>query len=148
MRSRSIRAFDAFDVGPPMNEWIPFGEGRYRVERAVLLSAAENGVEVEDSVIEVREDPRGGRRLRGQGRVRNILLVQLLDEGDDPDLLLDLGGEFKYRLNRPEIQGGKVFTPGVKSFIQFLPRRSWEQVPEAEFNSLMSRVRILSDEPS
>jgi len=130
-----------------MNEWIPFGEGKYRVERAVLLSTAEKGVEVEDTLIEVREDPRGGRRLRGRGRVRNILLVQLLEEGEDPDLVLDLGGEFKYRLKRPEIQGGKVFTPGIKSFIQFLPSQPWEQVPEAEFNSLMSRVRMLSDEP-
>ncbi len=130
-----------------MTEWIPFAEGLYRVERAVLLGTGENGVEVEETVIEVREDPRGGRRLRGRGRVRNLLLVQLLDEGEDPDLVLDLGGEFKYRLNRPEIQGGKVFTPGIKSFIQFLPRQPWEQIPEAEFNSLMSRVRILSDEP-
>lgn len=130
-----------------MAEWILFGEGLYRVERAVLLSKGGNGVEVEEAVIEVREDPRSGRRLRGRGRVRNVLLVQLLDEGEDPDLVLDLGGEFKYRLNRPEIQGGKVFTPGIKSFIQFLPRQPWEQVPEAEFNALMSRARILSDEP-
>ena len=130
-----------------MAEWIPFAEGMYRVERAVLLSPGGNGVEVEDTVIEVREDPRAGRRLRGRGRVRNLLLVQLLDDGEDPDLVLDLGGEFKYRLNRPEIQGGKVFTPGIKSFIQFLPRQPWDQIPEAEFNSLMSRVRMLSDEP-
>jgi hypothetical protein len=130
-----------------MTEWIPFEEGMYRVERAVLLGTGENGVEMEDTVIEVRKDPRGGRRLRGRGRVRNLLLVQLLDEGEDPDLLLDLGGVFKYRLTRPEIQGGKVFAPGIRSFIQFLPRQPWKQVPEAEFNSLMSRVRILSDEP-
>jgi hypothetical protein len=117
------------------------------VERAVLLDTGGNGVAVEDAVIEVREDPAGGRRLRGRGRVRNLLLVQLLDAEEDPDLLLDLGGEFKYRLARPEIRGGKVFTPGIKSFIQFMPRQPWEPIPEAEFNSLMSRVRILSDEP-
>ena len=128
-----------------MTEWIPFAEGVYRVERAVLLGTGDKGVEVEDSVVEVRLDPRGGRRLRGRGRVHNLLLVQLLDEGDDPDLMLDLGGEYKYRLKRPEIQGGKVFTPGIRSFIQFLPRQPWTQVPEVEFNSLMSRVRILSD---
>jgi hypothetical protein len=130
-----------------MIEWIPFAEGMYRVERAVLLNRGGNGVEVEDAVIEVREKPDGGRRLRGRGRISNLLLVQLMDSEEDPDLVLDLGGEFKYRLIRPEIQGGKVFTPGIESFIQFFPRQPWEQLPEAEFNSLMSRVRILSDEP-
>jgi hypothetical protein len=129
-----------------MDEWIPFAEGRYLAERAVLLADTERAVEIEEAIIEVSE-ARGGRRLQGRGRVRNAQLVQLLDEGDDVDLLLDLGGEFKYRLGRPEIQGGKVFTPGIKSFIQFRPRQPWEQVPEAEFNSLMSRVRILSDGP-
>jgi hypothetical protein len=127
-----------------MDEWIPFAEGRYLAERAVLLADEETAMEIEEAIIEVSEG-RGGRRLQGRGRVRNALLVRLLDEGDDVDLLLDLGGEFKYRLRRPDIQGGKVFTPGIKSFIQFRPRQPWEQVPEAEFNSLMSRVRILSD---
>jgi hypothetical protein len=129
-----------------MGEWIPLAEGRYLAERAVLLAAEEKAVEVEETVIEVSEG-RGGRRLQGRGRVRNALLVRLLDEGEELDLLLDLGGEFKYRLSRPDIQGGKVFTPGVKSFIQFRPRQPWAPVPEAEFNSLMSRVRILSDPP-
>jgi hypothetical protein len=91
---------------------------------------------------------RGGRRLQGRGRARNALLVQLLEENDDLDLLLDLGGEFKYRLKQPKIQGGKVFTPGVKSFIQFLPRQPWEPLSEPDFTVLMSRVRILSDERS
>ena len=127
-----------------MDEWIPFAEGRYLAERAVLLADEETAMEIEEAIIEVSEG-RGGRRLQGRGRVRNALLVRLLDEGDDVDLLLDLGGEFKYRLRRPDIQGGKVFTPGIKSFIQFRPRQPWEQVPEAEFNSLMSRVLILSD---
>jgi len=127
-----------------MDEWIPFAEGRYLAERAVLLADEETAMEIEEAIIEVSEG-RGGRRLQGRGRVRNALLVRLLDEGDDVDLLLDLGGEFKYRLRRPDIQGGKVFTPGIKSFIQFRPRQPWMQVPEAEFNSLMSRVRILTD---
>lgn len=129
-----------------MDEWIPFAEGRYLAERAVLLAGKETAVEIEEAIIEVSEG-RGGRRLQGRGRVRNAQLVQLLDEGDEVDLMLDLGGEFKYRLSRPDIQGGKVFTPGIKSFIQFRPRQPWEQVPEAEFSSLMSRVRILSDAP-
>lgn len=126
-----------------MTEWIPFAEGKYRVERAVLLARDDQAVELEEAVIEIVEDPGRGRRLRGRGRVMNALMVDLLDQGHELDLLLDLGGEFKYRLRGPGIQGGKVFTPGVKSFIQFVPQSPWEQVPEADFNSLMSRVRIL-----
>jgi len=126
-----------------MTEWIPFAEGKYRVERAVLLARDDQAVELEEAVIEIVEDPGRGRRLRGRGRVSNALMVELLDEGHELDLLLDLGGEFKYRLRGPGIQGGKVFTPGVKSFIQFVPQSPWEQVSEADFNSLMSRVRIL-----
>lgn len=129
-----------------MAEWIPFAEGKYRVERAVLLARDDQAVELEDTMIEIVEDPGRGRRLRGRGRVLNALMVDLLDEGHELDLLLDLGGELKYRLQSPGIQGGKVFAPGVKSFIQFVPHSPWEQVPEADFNSLMSRVRILGGE--
>jgi hypothetical protein len=131
-----------------MNEWIPFAEGRYRAERAVLLSVDERAVELEDTVIEISEGAGGKRRLSGRGRAPNARIVELLDEGHELDLLLDLGGEFKYRLRAPGIQGGKVFAPGVKSFVQFVPHSPWEQVPEADFNSLVSRVRILSDERS
>jgi hypothetical protein len=70
-------------------------------------------------------------------------LVRLLDESEDFDLLLDLGGEFKYRMRRPGIQGGKVFSPGVQSFIQFAPQTPWEQLSEEQFSSLTSRIRIL-----
>jgi hypothetical protein len=70
-------------------------------------------------------------------------MVELLEEGQEPDLLIDLGGEFKYRMRNPRIQGGKVFASGVKSFVQFVPQSPWEQVPEADFNFLMARIRIL-----
>lgn len=126
-----------------MGEWIPFGEGRYRVERALLLAGEERAVAVEDAVIEVTEGPGGRRRLQGRGRVGNELMVRLLDESEELDLLLDLGGEFKYRMQRPGIQGGKVFSPGVQSFIQFAPLSPWEQLSEEQFSSLTSRVRIL-----
>ena len=126
-----------------MAEWIPFGEGRYRVERTLLLAGEDRAVAVEDVVIDVTEGPGGRRRLQARGRVQNELMVQLLDESEDLDVLLDLGGEFKYRMRRPGIQGGKVFAPGVQSFIQFAPQTPWQTVSEEEFNSLMSRVRIL-----
>ncbi len=126
-----------------MVDWIPFGEGRYRVERALLLAGEDRAVAVEDAVIDVTEGPGGRRRLQGRGRVRNDLMVRLLDESEDLDVLLDLGGEFKYRMCRPGLQGGKVFSPGVQSFIQFTPQTPWEPVSEEDFNSLMSRIHIL-----
>jgi len=126
-----------------MGDWIPFEKGRYLAQRAVLLAVDERAVELEDTVIEVSEGPGGKRRLSGRGRAPNALVVELLDEGQELDLVLDLGGEFKYRLRTPALQGGKVFAHGVKSFVQFVPQSPWEQVPEGDFNSLMARVRIL-----
>jgi len=66
--------------------------------------------------------------------VRNDLVVRLLEEPDEPELWIDMGGEFTYRLEA-DLQGGKVFTPGLKSFVQFVPRRPWEPVGRADFNS-------------
>jgi len=126
-----------------MGEWIPFPEGRYLAERALLLAVDERAVELEDTVIEIADGPGGRRRLSGRGRASNALVVELLEEGYELDLLLDFGGEFKFRLPAPAIQGGKVFAPGVKSFVQFVPRSPWEPVAEADFNSLMARIRIL-----
>lgn len=127
-----------------MGEWIPFEEGRYRAERVLLLAGEEQAVAVADAVIDVAEGPAGRRRLQGRGRVQNELMVRLLDESEDLDVLLDLGGEFKYRMRRPVIQGGKVFSPGVQSFIVFAPQTPWEQLAEEEFSSLMNRIRILN----
>ena len=129
-----------------MAEWIPFEEGRYRVERALVMDEGERAVALEDTVIDVAQGPGGRLRMSGRGRVRNALLVRLLDEADDFDLLLDLGGAFRYRMRRPAIQGGKVFAAGVKSFIQFVPQSPWEVLAEEEFNSLIARIRILDAE--
>ena len=129
-----------------MREWIPFAEGRYLAQRAVLLSVDERAIELEETVIEISEGPGRRRRLNGRGRASNADMVELLEAGQELDLLLDFGGEFKFRLPAPAIQGGKVFAPGVKSFVQFVPQPPWEPVTEADFNSLMSRLRILPGE--
>jgi hypothetical protein len=123
-------------------DWIPFGEGRYRVERAVLVGGGGRlGVEIEDAVIEVAEDRRGGRRLSGRGRVRVDRLVGLLEEADEPELWLDLGGEYKYRM-AAEVLGGKVFSPGVSAFVQFRPLRRWEPVSEPDFSSRTAGLQL------
>jgi len=127
-----------------MENWIPFAEGEYLVDQALLVAENQNAVLVEDVIIEVYSDQRGQRYLKGRGRIRNILMVELLDDSDDLDLLLDLGDEYKYLLKVPNLQSGKVFSPDVKSILQFTPQTPWQQLPQDEFNGLLSRLQVLS----
>jgi hypothetical protein len=126
-----------------MADWIPFVEGEYAVEQAFIMAPDNRAVAVEDAVIEVYAGPQGQRYLKGSGRVQNIFLVELLEDTDDLDLLLDLGDEFKYRLSKPELQSGKFFAPGAKSSLQFRPSTAWEQIPQADFELLISRLEII-----
>ncbi|MBW2429791.1 MAG: hypothetical protein JRF56_12580 [Deltaproteobacteria bacterium] len=127
-----------------MNNWIPFTEGEYLVEQALLVADNHQAIFVEEAIVEIYSDQRGRRYLKGRGRVRNILMVELLDESDDLDLLLDFGQEFKYLLKVPNLQSGKVFSPEVKSVLQFTPQSPWQQVPPEQFDALLSGLRILS----
>jgi hypothetical protein len=125
-----------------MENWIPFAEGQYLVDQALLVAADGQAVRLEEVIVEVYSDRRGQRYLKGRGRVRNVLLVELLDDSDNLDLLLDFGEEFKYRLKEPILQGGKVFAPDIKSVLQFTPQNPWQQIPPSEFENLMSRLQI------
>jgi hypothetical protein len=124
---------------------IPFAEGEYTVDQAFIIAPDERAVGIEDAFIEVFATAQGRRYLKGSGRVHNLLLVELLEDYDDLDLILDLGDEFKYRLIKPELQSGKFFSPGAKSTIQFRPTEPWQQIPRADFESLISRFKIISD---
>jgi hypothetical protein len=126
-----------------MTEWIPFVEGEYAVEQAFIIAPNNRAVTVEDAFIEVYAGPQGRRYLKGSGRVQNILLVELLEDSDDLDLILDLGDEFQYRLKKPELQSGKFFAPGANSSIQFRPATAWEQIPQADFEQLISGLEII-----
>ena len=115
------------------------------VEQALLLAGQERAVSVEGVIVEVYSDRRGQRYLRGRGRVRNILMVELLENSEDLDLLLDFGQDFKFLLEEPNIQVGKVFSPDVKSALQFTPKIPWHQIQRAEFEELLSGLQILPD---
>jgi hypothetical protein len=128
-----------------MDNWIPFSEGEYLVGRALLVAADSRAVVVDDVIVEIYADQRGLRYLKGRGRVRNTLMVELLEDSDDLDLLLDFGEEFKFLLKVPNLQAGKVFSPDVKSVLQFTPQNPWQQIPPDEFDDLMSRLRLLTD---
>ena len=126
-----------------MAGWIPFVEGEYIVEQAFIIAPDDRAVAVENAVIEVYAAPEGGRQLKGSGRLRNILLVELLEDHDELELILDLGDEFKYRLIKPELRSGKFFSPDAKSTLKFRPSAPWKQIAQADFEELMSRLRIL-----
>jgi hypothetical protein len=115
------------------------------VEQALLVSGEDRAVSVEDVSVEVYSDQRGQRYLRGRGRVRNILMVELLEDSDDLDLLLDFGEEFKFLLKVPNLQVGKVFSPDVKSALHFIPKIPGHRIQQAEFGDIMSRLHFLSD---
>ena len=128
-----------------MPNWIPFLEGEYAVEQAFIVAPDDNAIVVEDAVIEVFQGAGGQRQLKGSGGIRNILLVELLEDFDDLDLILDLGDEFKYRLKAPQLQAGKFFAPDAKSTLHFRPVAPWEQIPQADFENLISRFKLISD---
>ena len=128
-----------------MNNWIPFVDGEYLVDQAFLLGAEDRAVAIDEVIVEVYSDQKGQRYLRGRGRVRNLLMVELLRDSDDLDLLLDFGGEFKFLLNAPNLQAGKVFSPDVKSTLQFIPIIPWHQMDPADYEANLARLNILSD---
>ena len=126
-----------------MSDWIGFENATYLVERAFLVADDNSAALLEKTLIEVYTGRNGKKRLKGSGLVQNMLLVELLEENDDLDLILDLGGNFKYFMKKPRITGGKVFSPNTKSFIQFDPISPWKQISESEFTKLTSRFKLL-----
>lgn len=125
-----------------MENWIPFAEGEYLLDQALLVTDDHKALQIEDVIVEIYADRRGQRYLKGRGRVRTLQMVELLDDSDSLDLLLDFGEEFKYLLKDPILQGGKVFAPDVKSVLQFTPQNPWQQIPPDEFDNLLSQLQI------
>ena len=128
-----------------MENWIPFADGKYFVERAFLLSSNHSAVDLSDTVIEVKSNAAGLRQLRGRGRIQNLLMVTLLEDSDELDLILDFGDEFKFYLPAPNVQGGKVFAANVRSMLQFYPKDPWTQLPLEDYDNLIDRVKFLED---
>jgi hypothetical protein len=127
-----------------MTNWIPFTDGEYLVEQALLVAEEDRAVSIEDVIVEIYSDKRGQRYLKGRGRIRNILMVELLEDSDDLDLLLDFGEEFKFFLKAPNLQVGKVFSPEVKSALQFTPQIPWHQIQHDKFKEILSKLHVIS----
>ena len=128
-----------------MDNWIPLGEGEYLVEQALLVADDNRAVAVDDVIVEIYADKRGQRHMKGRGRVRNILMVELHEDSDDLDLLLDFGDEFKFLLKEPNLQAGKVFAPDARSVLQFIPQSPWQEISPEAYTDLMARLRVLTD---
>ncbi len=126
-----------------MSDWIPFENATYLVEQAFLVADDNTAALLERTSIEVYTGRDGKKHLKGSGLVQNVLLVELLEENDHLDLLLDLGENFKYLMKKPNITGGKVFSPNVKSYIQFDPVAPWSPISESEFTKLKTGFKLL-----
>ncbi len=122
-------------------DWIPFEEGEYWVEQAYLVAAGGSAVALEQPYVEIAKNPSGQRSLVGRGLVFNLMVVELLEESDELDILLDLGGDFKYRLAQPHISAGKVFAADTKSSIQFAPIEPWHPLSREEFQAQMDTMK-------
>ena len=127
-----------------MQDWIPFEEGKFRVEKAYLFTPANAAITLESPYIEIFTGRTGKKSLTGGGLVSNILLVELLEDFDEIDLLLDLGGDFKYHLSTPDIQAGKVFSPDIKSSLRFTPRRPWQALTPEDFDARCSQFEMVT----
>ena len=125
-------------------DWIPFEDGRYRVEDAILIAATSAAIILENPYIEIFTGRTGKRWIKGGSLVQNHLMVELLDESDSLDIILNLNEEFKFILRQPDIQAGKVFAPDVKSSLKFMPAIPWEQLTIKEFETICSKLTLLN----
>ncbi|HUV77043.1 MAG TPA: hypothetical protein VMW06_03190 [Desulfobacterales bacterium] len=126
-----------------MNACIPFENATYLVEKAFLVANDNTAVLLERTSIEVYTGKGGKKRLKGSGLIQNTLMVALLEESDDLDLILDLGGKFKYLMKTPKITAGKFFLPNVKSHLRFDPIVPWKQISATEFAKRMDALKLL-----
>ena len=127
-----------------MSSWIPYDEGEYGVEEAFLHVSPDRGLRVTEVVVEIYDDGRG-KNLRGYGQLINALLVELLDWGEDVDLVMALAPGHCYRLPTPVIRAGKVFAPGVRSAFHFHPRSPWMPLDDQAFGRLKERTIFLDE---
>jgi hypothetical protein len=126
-----------------MTDWIDFEEGQYAVSRAYLASTGNNAVGLRDPVLEIYTGRFGKRQMKGYGLVENIALVELHEDGDVLDLLLDLGGDFRFLMENPMLQAGKVFSPGVRSLVHFYPKKPWRPLSVEDFESIRRNFSLI-----
>lgn len=127
-----------------MSDWITFENGLYGVSTAFLVSPMHHSVSLEDTLIDIYTGRGGRKQMRGRAMVRNILLVDLLEDGDPLDLYLDFGESFRFLMRDPMLQAGKVFSPNIKSIVHIYPRYPWDSLSDPKFEEIAEKVEFLS----
>jgi hypothetical protein len=127
-----------------MTDWVPFENGEYIVLEAFLTTPDHRAAAIEKAYIEVSTGAAGRRQIMGKGMIRPFLIVDLHEDNDIIDMVIDLGGEFKYRLREPVLKSGKVFSPTINALLQFFPSQPWEQITEREFQDIKGRLDFLT----
>jgi len=123
-----------------MAHWTNIEEGTYPADEAFLLTQSCAATGLDGAAIEVYLDGANERRVRGQAMAVNALMVELLEDDGEIDLLLDLGGDFKYLVKAPLIRAGKVFSPGVKSLLQFNAQGPLQKLTQGEYAAISSKL--------
>jgi hypothetical protein len=125
-----------------MDDWITLEEGRYAAVQAYLVAPDDSAVILENPHIDIVTGRFGKRYMKGGCLVQNFLMIDLLEDHDDLDIMLDLGGEYKYLMENPDIQGGKVFSPQVRSSLRFTPIAPWVKLSEADFDARLAQLNV------
>ena len=128
--------------------WITIEKGFYQANRGYLATSDHtHGAALSNSAIEVITGRTGDKQLHGFGRCENMLLIELLDQSDEIDVVIDLGGVYKYIFEAPDISGGKLFTPHVEATIRFVPTMPWRQIEPTQFEAGLKQITFLNDPP-
>ncbi|NNF99926.1 MAG: hypothetical protein HKM93_11150 [Desulfobacteraceae bacterium] len=126
-----------------MKNWIQISEGEYDVKKAYILAPDYYAVSMESAVINVFTGRDGHRKMEGHGLIENIRVVDLLDHGDDLDIILMFEADICFIMRSPILQGGKVFAENIKSTMRFTPTKPWEQLSDDEYHDLTEKIRRL-----
>lgn len=121
--------------------------GTYIIEEAFVVTAQEPrlGIALRDAFLDVEKE--GNRTIvHGRATVRNFLLVKLFEDHEQLDMVINMGEGFKFYLQNPIIQAGKVFSPVIESTMRFIPSNSFEHITEEEYATLLKSINFLRHE--
>ncbi len=128
-----------------MAHWIFIEEGFYPLEEAFLITPSYTATILENAIMDVYLDNKEERRVRGSGMAISVHIVEMLEDHDDIDLIMDLGEGFMYLVKDPVIKSGKVFTPDVKSQLQFQARGPLQKLNGDEYRDIRSKLHLIGN---
>lgn len=129
-----------------MNQnWITIEKGFYQAVRCYLATSDHtHGAALSNAAIEIVTGRTGEKQLHGFGKLENMLMIELLELSDEIDIVIDLGGVYKYLFEAPDISGGKLFTPHVEATIRFSPVKPWRQIETTQFEADLEQITFLN----